>query len=187
MKSLITSIKMLLFFTLLTGVIYPLLISGIGRVLFQPETEGSLILKDGAVIGSSLIGQKFEKPEFFHGRPSAVDYNAAGSGGSNFSQTNKIFIDRAINRAEQVLKVSQGKTLPADFIFASGSGLDPDISIEAAEIQVDRISSARNMDKSEIESIIKSNSERQLYFYGSYHVNVLKLNLALNKKGDGND
>lgn len=187
MKQLKISILMILIFTLLTGVAYPLLVNGIGRVLFKTKTDGSLIIKDGIVKGSLLIGQKFGKPEFFQGRPSAVDYNAVGSGGSNFGPTNKKLIDGVKTRAEQIRKdfnISDKTALPSDFIFASGSGLDPHISIESAMLQADRIAAARKTDNFQIENLIKANSERQLYFYGSRFVNVLKLNSVLADGGE---
>ena len=187
MKQLKISILMLLVFTLLTGVIYPVVITGIGRVLFKAKADGSLLVKDGIVQGSALIGQKFEKPEFFQGRPSAVNYDAGGSGGSNLGPTNKKLIDGIKSRAGLVRKdfnMSEKTAIPSDFIFASGSGLDPHISIESAKIQAERIASVRKIDKSVINGIINSNAERQLYFYGNSFVNVLKLNMALIEKGD---
>ena len=187
MKQLKTSILILLIFTLLTGVIYPLAVTGIGRVLFKAKIDGSLIVKDGTLKGSSLIGQKFEKPEFFQGRPSAVNYDAGGSGGSNLGPTNSKQINGIKARADQVRKdfnLSDKKLLPPDFVFTSGSGLDPHISIESAKIQAERIASARKIDKSVLYDIINSNSERQLYFYGNSFVNVLKLNIALIEEGD---
>lgn len=186
MKQMKISILMLLIFTILTGVIYPVLITGIGCTLFKEKTDGSLIIKNGTVIGSSLIGQKFEKPGYFQGRPSAVSYDAGGSGGSNLGPTNKKLINIVAARAEQVKKdfeVSSDVSLPPDFIFASGSGLDPHISIESAKLQVLKIASVRKMDKSVIDEIINSLSERQLYIYGNRYVNVLKLNTALDRKG----
>lgn len=178
---------MLLIFTLLTGVLYPIAITGVGRVLFRTKTDGSLIVKDGIVIGSSLIGQKFENPGFFQGRPSAVNYDAGGSGGSNLGPTNKKLIDGIKARADQIRKdfnISGKTAFPSDFISASGSGLDPHISIETAMLQADRIAAARKVDKSEIENLIKTNTERQLYFYGSRFVNVFKLNLSLSDGGE---
>ncbi len=186
MKQLKISVLMLLIFTLLTGVIYPLAIAGIGRVLFKEKTDGSLIIKDEIVKGSSLIGQKFEKPEFFQGRPSAVNYDAGGSGGSNLGPTNKKLTDGVIARADQIRKdfnISGKTALPSDFIFTSGSGLDPHISIEAAMLQADRIAAARKVDKSVILNIINSNAEKQL-FYGNAYVNVLKMNMILADRGE---
>ena len=187
MKQLRISILMLLIFTVLTGVIYPMVITGIGKVLFRNEINGSMIRRDGIITGSSLIGQKFEKPEFFHGRPSAVDYDAGGSGGSNMGPTNNKFIEDVKTRAALLRKdfsLSDSAVLPSDLLFASGSGLDPHISVEAATLQAGRIAEERKIDKRKILELIKSNSERQLYFYGCRYVNVLKLNSALADKGD---
>ncbi len=187
MKQLKISILMLIVFTMLTGVIYPALITGAGRIFFNTKIDGSLIIKKGTVKGSTLIGQKFEKPEFFHGRPSAVNYDSAGSGGSNLGPTNKKLIDGVKARVDQIRKdfiISGKNTLPSDFIFMSGSGLDPHISIESAMLQVERIASARKIDKSIITDIINLNHEKQFFFYGSSYVNVLKMNLAIMDKGE---
>jgi len=186
MKQLKISIIMLMVFTVITGLVYPVLITGIGKVLFTEKVNGSLILKNGSIIGSTLIGQKFEKPEFFQGRPSAVNYDAGGSGGSNFGPANKKFTDQVKTRAEQVradFNVPSKTQLPSEFIFSSGSGLDPHISTGAAMLQAEKIALVRKVDKSLIENIIKSNAEKQMYFYGSSFVNVLKLNLALLDRG----
>lgn len=187
MKQLKISILMLFIFTVITGGIYPLLITGIGMVFFQGKINGSLIEKNGSVIGSELIGQKFEKPEFFQGRPSAVNYDAAGSGGSNYGPTNKKFIEEVKNRTVKIRKdfnLSDKISLPSDFIFASGSGLDPHISIKSAMIQADRIAAVRKIDKSIVENIINSNRIKQYYFGGLPYVNVLKMNIDLIDKGN---
>ncbi len=177
---------MLLIFTLLTGVFYPVVITGIGRILFKEKTDGSLLIKNGIVQGSALIGQKFERQEYFQGRPSAVSYDAGGSGGSNMGPTNKKLIDGVKLRNYQLRKdfsISQEAGIPSDFLFASGSGLDPHISIESAMLQAVRIAYVRKIDKTAFEKLIKENSERQLFFYGSRFVNVLKLNSALSDRG----
>ncbi|PKL73294.1 MAG: potassium-transporting ATPase subunit C [Methanobacteriales archaeon HGW-Methanobacteriales-2] len=182
MKQLKTSLLMLCTFTIITGVLYPGLISGIGLNFFNEKIYGSLMVKNGTVIGSKLIGQNFEKPGFFHGRPSAVNYDAAGSGGSNLGLTNKKYSDKIKIRADQMrqdFNLSDKAALPSDLLFASGSGLDPHISIDSAFLQVDKISSAKNIDKMRVINIIELNAERQLPFYGNRFVNVLKLNAAL--------
>lgn len=183
MKQFKISILMLITFTILTGIIYPILITGIGQVFFLEKINGSLVIKNGTVLGSSLIGQKFENRKFFQSRPSSADYDASGSGGSNLGPTNKKLADRVKIRADQIrhdFNLSDKAAVPSDFIFASGSGLDPHISIDSALLQVDRIASARNIDKKYVADIIGLNSERQLPFYGGRFVNVLKLNTALN-------
>jgi potassium-transporting ATPase KdpC subunit len=187
MKQMKTAVLMLLIFTFLTGFIYPLLVTGIGQVFFRNKINGSLIVKNGTVAGSELIGQRFEKAEFFHGRPSAVYYDAARSGGSNMGPTNRKFIEELKNRNAQVRKdfnLSGNVYIPPEMLFASGSGLDPHISVEAAMLQTEKISAARKVDSSVIMDIIKTNTEKQLIFYGNSYVNVLKLNLALNEKGN---
>lgn len=187
MKQLKIPVLMLLIFTVLTGIIYPALVMGIGQVFFRDKVNGNIIVKNGIVIGSELLGQKFERAEFFHGRPSAVNYDAAGSGGSNMGPTNKKFIEEVKNRAVQARKdfnLSGDISLPSDLLFASGSGLDPHISIESAMLQAGRIAVVRKVDSSVIKDIIILNTEKQLVFYGNSYVNVLRLNLAINEKGN---
>jgi len=186
MKQLKISILMLLIFTIFTGIIYPVFITGIGQVFFLDKINGSLIVKNGSVIGSELLGQNFESPDFFQSRPSSVNYDSSGSGGSNLGPTNQKHFDKVRIRANQIrqdFRLSDKAQLPSDFMFASGSGLDPHISIEAAKLQAERIASARKIDVSVITDLINSSSERQLFFYGSSYVNVLKLNIALAEKG----
>lgn len=182
MKQLKTSLLMLFTFTIITGVLYPALITCIGLNFFSEKIYGSLMIKNGSVTGSELIGQNFGKPGFFHGRPSSVDYDAAGSGGSSLGLTNKKHIDKVKIRTNQIRQdcnLPETAVLPSDFVFASGSGLDPHISIDSAFLQVDRISSAKNIDKTRVINIIELNMERQLPFYGNRFVNVLKLNAVL--------
>lgn len=173
---------MLFTFTIITGVVYPGLITGVGLNFFTEKIYGSLMVKNGTVIGSKLIGQNFEKPGYFHGRPSAVNYDAAGSGGSNMGLTNKKHSDRIKVRADHIrqdFNLPDNAAIPSDLLFASGSGLDPHISADSAFLQVDKISSAKNIDKMRVRNIIELNAERQLPFYGNRFVNVLKLNAAL--------
>ena len=187
MKQIKISVIMLVIFTAVTGGIYPLLITGIGQVFFSEKINGSLIERNGSIIGSELIGQKFERPGFFHGRPSAVQYDAAGSGGSNLGPANKNFAEIVKNRFLQIKKdymLSDITAIPSDFLFSSGSGLDPHISIETAMLQADKIAAARKIDKSIIIEIINKNCENRFYFPDDSYVNVLKLNLALIDNGD---
>jgi len=182
MKQLKTSFLVLLIFTIMTGVIYPAIITGIGQVFFTDKINGSLIIKNGTVPGSELIGQKFENPEFFQTRPSSSDYDASSSAGSNMGPTNKKLSDRVKNRTDQIrqdFNLSDKAQLPSDFVFSSASGLDPHISLDSAFLQVDRIASIRNIEKIRIADIIELNSERQLPFYGERFVNVLRLNTVL--------
>lgn len=189
MKQLKISIMMLLIFTVLTGFIYPVLVTGVGQVFFLEKINGSLVYDFAAVKGSSLIGQKFVSLKFFHGRPSSVNYDASGSGGSNLGPTNKKLADEVVNRAEQARKdfnIPESAVIPADMLFASASGLDPHISFEAAMLQVQAIASARKIDISDVINLIDSYCVKQYYFTGDRYVNVLLLNTAL-EKGESNE
>lgn len=186
MKQLKISVLMLLLFTVITGLLYPLAVTGIGMALFRGKAGGSLVYKNGTVIGSALIGQQFAKPEYFHGRPSAVNYDSSLSGGSNLGPTNKMLANR-IKEHTAVIRIENGLNekdpVPDDLLFASGSGLDPHISVESARLQAARIAAERKMDITSVEKIIDSCMERQLPFYGRQYVNVLKLNMALDAAG----
>ena len=172
-------------FTLLTGILYPLVVTGMSQVLFHHRAEGSLIGRDGKTIGSELISQGFAKPAYFHPRPSAAGTNgwdATASSGSNLGPTSPALSDRlkkdaAAFRAEN--PAFQGP-IPADAITASGSGLDPDISPANASAQMNRVMKARGMSPDQIQQLVSANTQgRQLGFLGEPRVNVLKLNLAL--------
>jgi K+-transporting ATPase ATPase C chain len=173
--------------TILTGVIYPLAVTGLAKIFFPHQAEGSLIEANGKVIGSELIGQRFTKPEYFHGRPSAAGndgYDGLSSGGFNQGPTNQKLIDRvrgdvAKFRAENPTFTD---TIPADIVTGSGSGLDPDISPAAAEAQAARVASARHTSIESVRSLIAANTEdRQLGVLGEPRVNVLLLNLAIDR------
>lgn len=182
MKQLKISIMLLLIFTVLTGLAYPLLITGMGVVLFPHKSGGSLIVTNGTVKGSELIGQYFARPEYFHGRPSAVNYDSALSGGSNLGPANKKLIESVKLRAASVRSeygLNDTSIIPSDLIFASGSGLDPHISVDSAVLQCERIAAVRKIDKALLLSLVGKYSERQLPFYGKSFVNVLKLNMEL--------
>lgn len=182
MKQLKISIMLLLVFTVLTGLAYPLFITGIGIALFPHKSGGSLIVINGTVKGSELIGQYFTRPEYFHGRPSAVNYDSALSGGSNLGPANKKLIGSVKVRAASVRAesgIDDKSIIPSDLIFASGSGLDPHISVDAAVLQCERIAAVRKIDRAVLLSLVGKYSERYLPFYGKSFVNVLKLNIAL--------
>ena len=171
--------------TLVVGVLYPLAVTGIGKIAFAGQAGGSLIERDGKTVGSSLIGQSFSSPGYFWGRPSAtgpMPNNAAGSSGSNLGPSNPALID-AVKARIAALKAAdpanQG-AIPVDLVTASASGLDPDISVAGARYQIARVATARNLPVSRIETLVKEHTvESALGFLGEARVNVLKLNLAI--------
>jgi K+-transporting ATPase ATPase C chain len=185
MKQLIIAIKATLVLTLVTGVVYPLLVTGLAKALFRHQADGSLIQANGRTIGSELIGQRFTKPEYFHGRPSAAGndgYDGAASSGSNLGPTNQKLADRVKADVQKFRAENPAYTgpIPADLVTASGSGLDPDISPASAEAQVARVAAARGTNVDSIRQIVAANTAgRQLGILGEPRVNVLKLNLAL--------
>ena len=181
-----TALPLFLIFTIITGVIYPLLITGLAQILFEHKSNGSLIVKDQKIVGSELIGQFFNDPKHFLSRPSATQdfpYNSMYSGGSNWGPTNVLLINKVNTRIKELKKIDQNNILaiPTDLVTASGSGLDPHISTAAAFYQAARISKLRNLSKNVIDDLINKYTEKpQFGFLGESRVNVLKLNLALN-------
>jgi K+-transporting ATPase ATPase C chain len=177
---------MLLVWTVLTGVAYPLAVTGLSQLLFSNQANGSLILdKSGKPLGSSLIGQAFSDPKYFWGRPSATSPypdNGGASSGSNLGPTNPALVD-AVNSRVQALKEADPKNqspIPVDLVTASGSGLDPHISPAAAEYQIDRVAKARKLDAAKVRALVSQHTEqRQWWVLGEPRVNVLQLNLAL--------
>jgi potassium-transporting ATPase KdpC subunit len=180
-----SAVILFMLMTLLTGVAYPLLVWGIGQAAFHHESNGSVIVRDGKVVGSELIGQYFDKPGYFWGRPSATDpypYNAASSTGSNLGPTNPDLLKAVKERVEAVRKAHPDQTgpIPADLVTASGSGLDPHISPASAEFQVTRVAKERGVDPAQVRELVARNTEgRSFGILGEPRVNVLKLNLAL--------
>jgi len=179
------ALTMLLLLTVLTGLVYPLTVTGLAQVLFPDQANGSLIVREGKVIGSRLMGQYFDKPEYFWSRPSATSpfpYNAASSGGSNLGPTNPALIDAVKARVAALRAADPGNDspIPVDLVTASGSGLDPHISPAAALYQVKRVARTRGLDEAVVQTLVAEHTEeRQLLFLGERRVNVLHLNLAL--------
>lgn len=181
MKEIITSIKVFIVFSVLLGLIYPLTITGIAQATMKNKANGSLIKINEKIVGSSLIGQKFDKPEYFNSRPSAVDYNASGSGASNLGPSSKKLIAQVKDRIVKY-KVQNAKNLPADAVLTSASGLDPHISLENAQFQIPRISKIRNISEAKLNELVNKNTDHDFVgIWGQEGVNVLKLNIALNK------
>jgi potassium-transporting ATPase KdpC subunit len=189
MKSILnTSIRLILIFTIITGVIYPLVISGISRVFFHEKAEGSLVKKDGIIAGSGLIGQDNDSPVYFWSRPSATGYKTLPSGGSNLSWTDHRLKALIAERKEAFIKgnmLSDTITVPVEMLFASASGLDPHISPRAAMLQANRVSRARNFNhdqEQELAMLISVMTEKpQFSLFGEERVNVFLLNLGLDK------
>ena len=194
-RELRPAVVMVIAFTVLTGLVYPLAMTGIAQVIFPWQANGSLVERDGKVVGSTLIGQVFAGDKYFHGRPSATTdtdpndatktvpapYNAQNSGGSNLGPTSKSLIDRIKEDADK-LKAENTKAIPVDLVTASASGLDPDITPAAAAFQIPRVAKARNMAESTLADLVAEHTQgRTLGVLGEPRVNVLNLNLALDR------
>ncbi len=179
-----TSIRFTIVTTLLLGLGYPLAVTGIARALFPRKAAGSLILKDGRVIGSELLAQSFTADRYFHPRPSAAGngYDATNSGGSNLAQSNKALVERIQGSIDKLSAENPGTPVPIDLVTASGSGLDPDITPDAAFFQAPRIARARDLSQDRVRQLIQQHiTGRQLGLLGEPRVNVLDLNMALDK------
>ena len=184
------AIKMTIALTLLTGIVYPIAMVGLAHLLFPRQADGSLIVRDGQVVGSALIGQNFSSPRYFHPRPSAAGdkgYDAANSGASNLGPTNKTLIETVRSRVSTLREHEPGinhGAIPIDMVTASGSGLDPEITPAAAEIQVPRVAKVRGLSEAAVHSLVSTYTRgRTLGVLGEPGVDVLELNLALDNLG----
>jgi potassium-transporting ATPase KdpC subunit len=187
MKNLATAVLMTIVTTVLLGLIYPLVVTGLAQVIFPVKANGQLIKRrDGTVIGSRLIGQPFVSPGYFHSRPSAAGvagYDASASGGSNLGPTNQKLIDRVRADVERLRVENPNQAVPVDLVTTSGSGLDPHISPTAAEFQIPRVARERGISEDELRRLVAAHTEgRQFGFLGEPRVNVLLLNLALDEQ-----
>lgn len=187
-KTIRITLLMVLFMTVITGVIYPLVITGISRAFLHDRADGSLVIKDGVIVGSALIGQQFDSPLYFHPRPSAVNYQSLPSGASNLSWTDKRLQGLVGLRKADFIRENElpdTTLVPVEMLFSSGSGLDPHISPRAAGLQLERITTARNFNgeqKQMLSALIDRLTERPQYsLFGEERINVLLLNLELDR------
>jgi potassium-transporting ATPase KdpC subunit len=197
LKEIRPAIVLVVLLTVITGVVYPLAMTAIARALFPRQSQGSLVEREGRVVGSALIGQEFKGDGYFHGRPSATvapdpgdstktvaaPYNAANSGGSNLGPTNRALVERVQGELEKLKQENASAEIPVDLVTSSGSGLDPHVSPAAAFFQVPRVAKARHMSEDRLRELVDEHIEgRALGLLGEPRVNVLALNLALDRE-----
>jgi potassium-transporting ATPase KdpC subunit len=181
-RNLTTAVLFTVVTTVIFGLIYPLVVTGLAQLFFHDKANGQLLYRNGELVGSRIIGQPFSAPQYFHSRPSAAGngYDAANSGGSNYAPTNKKLIDRVAGDVAALQVDRPGTDVPVDLVTASGSGLDPDITLAAAEFQVVRVTRERHLSEDVVRKLIAKNTQgRQLGFLGEPRVNVLLLNMDL--------
>ena len=181
-KELILALRFTLVTTLVFGLVYPLCMTGLSQLIFPKQAAGSLIEKDGRIIGSKLIGQSFTSEKYFHSRPSAAGtgYDASASSPSNLAPTNQALVDRVKSEVAKLQQENPGAAIPADLATASGSGLDPEISPAAAEFQIPRVAKARGLSADALRALIARHTQgRSIGIFGEPRVNVLELNLDL--------
>ena len=182
-KNLVTAVLMTVATTILLGIIYPLVVTGLAQVLFHDKANGQLIEANGRIIGSRIIGQGFSGPGYFHSRPSAVNYDAANSNGSQLGPTNKKLIDRVQGYVTKLHAENPDVPVPVDLVTTSASGLDPDIAPAAAQFQVHRVAEARKVLEADIRRLVEEHTEGRTWgLLGEPRVNVLELNLALDAR-----
>jgi len=187
-KNILIAIWFTLVTTVIFGVIYPLAVTGIGQLLFHDRANGQLIERNGKLVGSRIIGQAFTGPGYFHPRPSSAGtgYDPMASGGSNLAPTNKNLIERVKTDAQKLHAENPNAAIPVDLVTTSGSGLDPDISPDAAEFQIPRVAQSRNMNQQDLLALVQKHTKgRDLGFLGEPRVNVLELNLELDSLNSG--
>jgi K+-transporting ATPase ATPase C chain len=185
LRNLLIAVLMTVVTTVIFGLIYPLVVTGLAQVMFPEKANGQLITKNGQVVGSAIIGQAFSSPKYFHSRPSAAGtgYDAANSSGTNLGPTNKALIDAVKARVEDAKKDNPATAVPVDLVTSSGSGLDPHVSPAAADFQVPRVARERGVAEDVVRRLVGEFTEdRQLGFLGEARVNVLLLNLALDER-----
>jgi K+-transporting ATPase ATPase C chain len=186
--SLVIAIRFTIVTTILLGIVYPLIVTGIAQLTMRDKANGQLITRDGQIVGSAIIGQSFTSPRYFHGRPSAAGngYDATSSGGSNLAQSNKALVTRIETDVATWQKLNPGQPVPIGLVTTSASGLDPDISPADALYQVPMVSAARHLPEDTARALVESHIQgRQLGFLGEPRVNVLELNLALDDMSSG--